>query len=109
MITGNKDNEGNTDSSRLAAVIVSIRKKRVIVDSDLARLYGVKTKRLKEQVKRNSERFPDDFMFQITKKEMVEVVANCDHLRKLKYSSVFWYFQSCQSISGRDMLNIKIC
>jgi len=48
-----------------------IRGEKVILDSDLARLYGVTTKRLNEQVKRNRERFPDDFMFQLTAKESV--------------------------------------
>lgn len=44
------------------------------------------TKRLNEQVKRNSGRFPADFMFQLTAAEKAEVVANCDHLQKLKFS-----------------------
>jgi len=46
--------------------ILLIRGERVIVDADLAKLYGVSTKRLNEQVKRNGERFPQDFMFQLT-------------------------------------------
>ena len=50
-------------------LIREIRGEKVILDSDLARLYGVTTKRLNEQVKRNRERFPDDFMFQLTAKE----------------------------------------
>jgi len=58
-----------------------IRGHRVIIDSDLAELYGVKTKRLKEQVRRNSERFPTDFVLQLTKAETDEVVAKCDHLQ----------------------------
>lgn len=59
-----------------------------MIDADLAELYGVSTKRLNEQVKRNKERFPDDFMFRLTKREKQEVVANCDHLSKLKFSPV---------------------
>ena len=59
-----------------------------MLDTDLARLYGVSTKRLNEQVKRNRERFPKDFMFQLTREEKTEVVANCDHLKKLKFSPV---------------------
>jgi hypothetical protein len=57
-----------------------------MVDADLARLYGVTTKRLNEQVKRNRDRFPEDFMFQLTAEEKAEVVANCDHLQRLKFS-----------------------
>jgi hypothetical protein len=57
-----------------------------MLDSDLAEIYGVKTSRLNEQVKRNKDRFPDDFMFQLTSNEKQEVIANCDHLEKLKFS-----------------------
>jgi len=49
--------------------ILSIRGQNVIIDSDLAELYGVETKRLNEQVKRNKDRFPEDFVFQITPDE----------------------------------------
>jgi hypothetical protein len=49
---------------RIEAIIYTIRGQRVMLDSDLAKLYGVETKRLKEQVKRNQERFPSDFMFE---------------------------------------------
>jgi hypothetical protein len=66
--------------------ILFIRGKKVMIDKDLAALYNVTTKRLNEQVKRNSERFPEDFMFQLTQDEKDEVVANCDHLSKIKYS-----------------------
>lgn len=59
---------------------------KVMIDSDLAELYGVPTKRLNEQVKRNIKRFPEDFMFQLTEPEKQEVVANCDHLKQLKFS-----------------------
>jgi len=57
-----------------------------MIDRDLAELYGVETKRLNEQVKRNITRFPPDFMFQLTDNEKAEVVANCNHLAMLKYS-----------------------
>jgi len=60
--------------------ILLIRGQKVILDSDLAKLYGVSTKRLNEQVRRNRDRFPNDFMFQLTREEKAEVVANCDHL-----------------------------
>ena len=66
--------------------IYTIRDIRVMLDSDLAKLYQVETKRLKEQVKRNIKRFPSDFMFELTKEEFTEVVANCDHLKTLKFS-----------------------
>ena len=54
---------------QIESLILSIRGKQVILDRDLARLYGVETRRLNEQVRRNMERFPADFMFQLTKEE----------------------------------------
>ncbi len=66
--------------------ILVIRGQQVMLDRDLAELYGVETKRLNEQVKRNIERFPEDFMFSLNKTEKDEVVANCDHLQALKFS-----------------------
>ncbi len=55
---------------RIASKIYLIRDVKVILDRDLAELYGVETKRLKEQVRRNIERFPEDFMFELTKEEL---------------------------------------
>jgi len=66
--------------------ILQLRGQRVMLDADLAELYGVTTKRLNEQVKRNADRFPEDFMFQLNAEEKAEVVANCDHLVQIKYS-----------------------
>lgn len=76
---------------RIEGRIQIIRGQRVMIDVDLAALYGVETKRLNEQVKRNRERFPADFLFQLTAAEKAEVVANCDHLQKLKFSKVLPY------------------
>lgn len=72
----------------IASRILLIRNEKVMIDSDIAELYGVTTKRLNEQVKRNTNRFPNNFMFELTKEEKNEVVANCDHLQKLKFSPV---------------------
>jgi ORF6N domain len=77
--------------SRIEGRIQVIRGLRVMIDVDLAALYGVQTKRLNEQVKRNRERFPADFLFQLNATEKAEVVANCDHLQKLKFSKVLPY------------------
>ena len=55
---------------------------------DLAALYETETKRLKEQVKRNRDRFPDDFMFELTSEEKEQLVANCDRLSTMKHSSI---------------------
>jgi hypothetical protein len=58
-----------------------------MIDADLARIYGISTKRLNEQVKRNKDRFPEDFMFRLSALENAELVANCDRLENLKHSS----------------------
>ena len=67
--------------------IYTIRRLQVMLDRDLAELYGVQTKALNQAVKRKSERFPEDFMFQLTEREKNELVTNCDHLQLLKHSS----------------------
>ncbi len=86
--------------------ILLIRGEKIIVDADLAEFYGVPTKRLNEQVKRNKARFPDDFMFQLSAEEKSEVVANCDHLLKLKYSKTLPYaFTEHGSIMAASVLN----
>lgn len=69
-------------------LIFHFRGFKVMIDADLAILYGVSTKALKQQVKRNIERFPEDFMFELTKNEKDELVTNCDRLALLKHSSV---------------------
>jgi len=81
--------------------ILLIRGEKVIVDADLAEFYGVPTKVLNQAVRRNIERFPADFMFQLNKDEKLEVVTNCDHLNKLKYSPV-----NCDTAdTGSDQAN----
>lgn len=69
---------GNSDNAALVPIenlIYVIRGQQVMLDSDLARLYGVETRRLNEQVKRNIERFPDDFMIQLTKDEVQNLMS----------------------------------
>jgi hypothetical protein len=72
--------------ARIEGRILVIRGLKAMVDADLAELYGVSTKALNQAVKRNARRFPQDFMFQLTQAEKLEVVTNCDHLAKLKFS-----------------------
>lgn len=72
--------------------IFTIRGIQIIIDKDLAELYGVETKRLNEQVRRNIDRFPESFRFQLTKDELSELVANCDRLKTLKHSSSSFAF-----------------
>lgn len=83
----------------VAGYIVSIRGKQVILDRDIAALYGVSTKRLNEQVKRNKERFPENFRFQISKEELNELVADCDRFGILKHSSSLPYVFTEQGVA----------
>ncbi len=86
--------------------ILLIRGEKVIIDADLAKFYGVPTKRLNEQVKRNKGRFPKDFMFRLSSDEKAKVVANCDHLNKLKYSKALPYaFTEHGAIMAASVLN----
>ena len=71
--------------------IIVIRDQKVMLDRDLAELYGVTTKRLNEQVKRNLKRFPDDFMFQLSNPEKEDVIMHFKHLKSLKFSSTLPY------------------
>jgi hypothetical protein len=68
--------------------IYSIRGFQVMLDRDLAELYGVETKRINETVKRNSARFPENYCFKLTNAEKIELVANCDRFNTMKHSSV---------------------
>jgi phage regulator Rha-like protein len=70
----------------IAGMILTVRNQKVMVDSDLAALYGVRTKALNQAVKRNIKRFPPEFMFKLNKKEKNELVTICDQFKKLKHS-----------------------
>ncbi len=87
MKNDEKPLEPTVEDMPITRQILVIRDKQVMLDRDLATLYGVETKRINEQVKRNKERFPEDFCFQIDKSEFKELVANCDRFNKLKHSS----------------------
>ena len=68
--------------------ILVVRNIQVMLDRDLAVLYGVQTKVLNQAVKRNVERFPERFMFRLVESEMRELVTNCDRFASVKHSSV---------------------
>lgn len=84
---------------QIETMIFTIRGVQVIVDRDLAMLYGVETKRMNEQIRRNLNRFPSRFRFQLTKEEVNEVVANCDHLLSIKYSPTLPYVFTEQGVA----------
>ena len=77
-----------------------------MIDADLAALYDVPTKRLNQQIKRNAERFPADFVFQLSRVERDEVVANCDHLGRLKFSPTMpFVFTEHGALMAASVLN----
>ena len=75
----------------IEGMIFVIRGKKVMIDRDLARLYEVETKNLNRQVRRNIERFPEEFMFQLTAHEKNELVTNCHRFEPLKHSTSLPY------------------
>lgn len=72
----------------IESTIFRIRGKKLMIDRNLTQLYGVKTKVLNQAVTRNIKRFPDDFMFRVSKTEKDGLVTNCDRFTSLKHSSV---------------------
>lgn len=79
--------------------IFTIRGKQVMFDRDLAEMYQVEVKRLNEQVKRNIDRFPETFRFQLNSQEKDELVANCDRFESLKHSAVNPYAFTEQGVA----------
>ncbi len=93
--------EADKDQPKLdiESKIIVIRNRQVMIDRDLAELYGVETKRLNEQVRRNIERFPRDFCFQLNDGETKELVAFCDRFASMKHSTVNPYAFTAQGIA----------
>jgi len=73
-------------TAKISRLIRSFRGQRVILDADLATIYGVETRVLNQAVKRNADRFPAGFFFQLNAAEKLEVTTNCDHLAGLKFA-----------------------
>lgn len=88
-----------TPSDQASGFILTIRTTPVLVDADLATLYGVTTKALNQAVQRNIERFPAGFKFQLTQEEKDELVTNCDRFKKLKHSSSLPYAFTEQGVA----------
>jgi hypothetical protein len=79
--------------------IFTFRSNQVMIDRDLAEIYGIETKVLNQAVKRNIERFPSAFMFQLTGYEIIELVTICDRFQNMKHSSVMPYVFTEQGIA----------
>ncbi|GGG88080.1 hypothetical protein GCM10007415_22530 [Parapedobacter pyrenivorans] len=81
-------NEMLAHESDIQDRIFNIRGIQVMIDRDLAELYGVETKALNQAVKRNTDRFPEDFRFQLSNQEKTELVTICDRFESLKHATV---------------------
>ena len=93
-------------SKPLESMILTIRGHKVMIDADLASLYGVETRTLNQAVKRNADRFPKDFVFRLNAGEKSEVITNCDHLRRLKFAqSLPFAFTEHGAIMAATVLN----
>jgi hypothetical protein len=88
------------------SLILTIRGSKVLIDADLAAIYGVETRALNQAVKRNSERFPKDFIFQLNADEKLKVITNCDHLARLKFAkSLPFAFTEHGALMAATVLN----
>ena len=87
------------DEDTIKNKIFTIRGLSVMIDRDLAELYGIETKVFNQAVKRNIERFPENFRFQLNDIEKNELVTNCDRFNSLKHSSVNPYVFTEQGVS----------
>ena len=74
-------------SNKIENKILTIRGQQVLIDRDVAELYGVETKKVNQAVSRNRDKFPDGYTFSLDSKEKSELVTICDHLNTLKYSN----------------------
>ena len=81
--------------------ILTIRNQQVMIDRDLAEMYGTETIVLNQAVKRNIERFPKDFMFSLNETEKEELVTNCDRFETMKHSSTMPYAFTEQGVAAK--------
>lgn len=97
----------------IVSIVFYIRNKKVMLDFHLSMMYNVETRALKQQIRRNLDRFPEDFMFQLTEHEWRELITNCDKLGAYKYSPIAplaFTEQGVAMLSGilRSPLAIKV-
>jgi hypothetical protein len=92
-------------TKQLETFIFEIRGLKVMLDSDLARIYGVPTKRLNEQIRRNKARFPDDFAFRLTATEMQNLRSQFATASKRNIRYLPWVFTEHGAIMAANVLN----
>lgn len=93
----------------ISSKIYFLRQEKVLIDSDLAELYGVETRVLKQAVRRNKDRFPDDFMFELTKKEYQSLRSQSVTLKRGQHSKYLPYAFTEQGVAMlSSVLNSKL-
>jgi hypothetical protein len=92
-------------SGDIAPLIRSIRDTRVLLDADLARLYGVETRVLNQAVKRNQDRFPQDFVLELNRDEILRISQTVTSLRKLRFSKQVRAFTEHGALMAANLLN----
>ena len=92
-------------ADHIAPLIRSVRETRVILDADLARLYGVQTRALNQALKRNQGRFPDDFVFEMTRNEILGMSQTVISLANLKFSKQVRAFTEHGALMAANILN----
>jgi len=104
MVQTNNQTEAVT-APEIPSLIRSIRGVRVVLDTDLARLYGVETRTLNQALKRNQERFPQDFAFELTREEILGISQTVISLQKLKFSKQVRAFTEFGALMAANILN----
>ena len=85
--------------------ILTIRDQRVLLDADLARLYGVETRALNQAVKRNLDRFPEEFAFALTREEILSISQSVTSLAALKFSKSVHVFTEHGALQAASVVN----
>jgi len=85
--------------------ILTVRGQRVLLDADLARLYGVETRVLNQAVKRNADRFPEEFTFSLTREEILRISQTVTSLNQLKFSKSVQAFTEHGALQAANVLN----
>jgi hypothetical protein len=89
----------------IETLILAVREQKVILDADLAEIYGVETRVLNQAVKRNAERFPDDFLFELTREEILRISQTVTSLANLKFSKQVQAFTEHGALMAASVLN----
>ena len=92
-------------AGQIGHLIRNVRDQRVILDADLAAIYGVETRALNQAVKRNQDRFPDDFVLELTRDEILSISQSVTSLARLRFSKEVHAFNEHGALMAASVLN----